>query len=180
MSQDELLLNNYGGEKTYDLTVKSASADGEIIFSHPQIQITSNSSHQIVPDWNNLENSPIKILIDNGNDGTIDDSIFVDNQTTGTKEKYNSNKPDKFQLHQNYPNPFNPTTTISFELPKQSHVILQVYDILGQKAATLINETKPAGSYKEEFDASSLSSGVYIYEIKANDFIQSKKMLLIK
>ncbi len=180
LSQDDLLLNNYGVNKTYDLTIKSASADGELIFIHPQIQLTSNSSHQIIPVWNDLNNSPIKILIDNGNDGTIDDSIFVDNQPTNVNEKYTANMPNKFQLHQNYPNPFNPTTTISFDLPEQSHVTLTVYNILGQKVATLINEVKQAGSYKETFDASSLSSGVYIYKLSAGKFTNSKKMILVK
>jgi hypothetical protein len=151
-----------------------------MIFNHPQIQITSNSSHQIIPAWNDLDNSPIKILIDNGNDGTIDDSMFVDNQPTNVNEKYTSTMPDKFRLHQNYPNPFNPTTTISFDLPEQSHVTLKVYNILGQEIATLINEVKQAGSYKETFDASSLSSGVYIYKLSAGTYTSSKKMILIK
>ena len=99
---------------------------------------------------------------------------------TNVNEKYTSTMPDKFRLHQNYPNPFNPTTTISFDLPEQSHVTLKVYNILGQEIATLINEVKQAGSYKETFDASSLSSGVYIYKLSAGTYTSSKKMILIK
>jgi hypothetical protein len=80
----------------------------------------------------------------------------------------------------NYPNPFNPTTKINYQLPKAGLVTLKVYDILGREVATLVNENQPAGSYSVPFDASKLSSGIYIYTIHANDFIQSKKMILTK
>jgi hypothetical protein len=180
LSQNDLLLNNYGRDKTYDLTVKTASEDGEMIFNHPQIQLGSNSSHQIIPVWDDLENSLVKILIDNGNDGTVDDSIFVDNQTTGTKEKYTSNKPNKFQLHQNYPNPFNPTTTINYTIPNSSLVKLKVYDILGREVETLVNERKSPGNYSVEFNASRLASGIYFYRMQAGDFVATKKLILMK
>ena len=86
----------------------------------------------------------------------------------------------KFSLSQNYPNPFNPTTTISYQLPEKSIVTLKVYDILGREIAELVNESKEAGNYKVTFDASNLSSGIYYYQIKAGNFVQSRKMLLIK
>ncbi|MBI1932431.1 MAG: T9SS type A sorting domain-containing protein [Ignavibacteriales bacterium] len=88
--------------------------------------------------------------------------------------------PFKFSLSQNYPNPFNPTTTISYQLPEKSIVTLKVYDILGREIAELVNETKDAGNHEATFDASNLSSGIYYYQIKAGDFVQSKKILLIK
>ena len=80
----------------------------------------------------------------------------------------------------NYPNPFNPTTSISYQLPKDGYVTLKVYDILGKEIATLVNENKTAGYYKVNFDASRLTSGVYIYKISSNNFSLSKKMLLTK
>jgi hypothetical protein len=88
--------------------------------------------------------------------------------------------PDDFILEQNYPNPFNPSTVISYQLPVSSDVTLKVYDILGNEIATLVDEHKPAGRYEVDFNASSLSSGVYFYQLKANNFIKTKKMILIK
>lgn len=80
----------------------------------------------------------------------------------------------------NYPNPFNPTTTINYQLPENGFVTIKVYDLLGKEIASLVNENKSAGYYKVEFNASKLTSGVYIYTINANNFIQSKKILLMK
>ena len=80
----------------------------------------------------------------------------------------------------NYPNPFNPTTTINYQLPENGFVTLRVYDLLGKEVATLVNENKSAGYYKVNFDASKLTSGVYIYTINAGNYIQSRKMLLTK
>ncbi|MDP2365502.1 MAG: T9SS type A sorting domain-containing protein, partial [Ignavibacteria bacterium] len=88
--------------------------------------------------------------------------------------------PTKFELYQNYPNPFNPTTTIKFDLPKDGLVKLEIFDILGRKITTLVNEQRTAGSYEQVFDASSLASGVYVYKLQAGDFINSKKMILVK
>ena len=87
--------------------------------------------------------------------------------------------PSKIKL-QNYPNPFNPTTVINFKLPEQSDVELKIYDVLGNEVATLINESKPAGSYEVEWNASDFPSGVYVYSLRAGTNIQIKKMLLLK
>ncbi len=80
----------------------------------------------------------------------------------------------------NYPNPFNPTTTINYQLPQAGFVTIKVYDMLGREVATLVNENQSAGYYKAGFDASRLTSGVYIYTISVNNYSQSKKMLLAK
>ncbi len=88
--------------------------------------------------------------------------------------------PKTYQLLQNYPNPFNPSTIISYQLPKQGFVSLNIYNILGQKVAQIVNEVQNAGSYQANFDASNLPSGLYIYQIKAGSFVQSKKMMLLK
>ncbi|MGE5436774.1 MAG: T9SS type A sorting domain-containing protein, partial [Syntrophothermus sp.] len=85
-----------------------------------------------------------------------------------------------FYLGQNYPNPFNPNTNIEFSVLTGGITTIKVYDILGEEKATILNEYKPAGSYMTSFDASNLSSGVYIYTIKSGNFKQSKKMLLMK
>ena len=85
-----------------------------------------------------------------------------------------------YALTQNYPNPFNPTTTISYNLPKSGLVNLVIYDVLGKEIKRLVSEYKHAGSYKINFDASALASGVYFYSLRANDFVSTKKMLLLK
>ncbi len=95
-------------------------------------------------------------------------------------EEIEGNVPTAYSLAQNYPNPFNPTTTINFTLPKSGMVTLKVYDILGQEVATLLNEVRNAGSFKVNFDASRLTSGMYIYTIKSGNFVATKKMMLVK
>ncbi|MCF8241762.1 MAG: lamin tail domain-containing protein [Melioribacteraceae bacterium] len=88
--------------------------------------------------------------------------------------------PEKYALFQNYPNPFNPTTTIKFAIPEAGLVTLKVYNILGQEVATLINKELDASFHVFEFDATQLSSGVYLYSIQAGSFFETKKMLLLK
>jgi len=86
----------------------------------------------------------------------------------------------EYELNQNYPNPFNPVTTIIYQIPEKGYVTLKVYDVLGNKVATLVNEEKPAGNYEVEWNALSLPSGIYFYQLRANNFIESKKMILLK
>jgi len=88
--------------------------------------------------------------------------------------------PQVFALQQNYPNPFNPATKIAFSVPSQMKVELVVYNILGQKVATLVNETLSAGGHEVSFDASRLASGMYLYRITAGQFTSVKKMMLLK
>jgi hypothetical protein len=85
-----------------------------------------------------------------------------------------------FSLSQNYPNPFNPITKISWQSPVRSHQSLKIYDVLGNEVATLVNEFRNAGSYEVDFNSSSLSSGIYFYKLQAGDFLQTKKMILLK
>lgn len=180
LDRNKLVFKNFGTAKSYNLQVRSANPTEAQEFNHGNISIADNSSHQIVPVWNKLEIEPVKILIDNGNDGTIDDSIFVSNEVTEVKDRYSSVIPEDYKLYQNYPNPFNPTTTIKFNLSKQSHITLKVYNILGQEVATLVNAVRQAGSYSIGFSASALPSGVYFYTLATDEFISTKKMIVIK
>ncbi|MCC5927102.1 MAG: T9SS type A sorting domain-containing protein [Bacteroidetes bacterium] len=91
-----------------------------------------------------------------------------------------SEHPDKAELHQNYPNPFNPTTQIRFSLPMESAVELDVYTVTGRHVANLVNEVRPAGTHQVTFDASDLASGVYMYRIRAGNFIENRKLTLIR
>ena len=101
------------------------------------------------------------------------------NMLTGTQNISNNN-PKKFSLEQNYPNPFNPNTKIQFSIAKTSLAKLKIYDILGREMVTLVNEVKAPGVYVVDFNGSHLASGVYYYRLEAGDFVNVKKMLLIK
>ncbi len=112
---------------------------------------------------------------DIGADEFIGIPVGVEDETT---------LPTEFALEQNYPNPFNPSTKISWQLPVGSQQTLKIYDILGNEIATIVDEFKPAGRYEVEFNAASaaggLPSGVYFYQLRAGEFVQTKKMLLLK
>ncbi len=92
----------------------------------------------------------------------------------------NSQRENGFILEQNYPNPFNPTTTISYHISQPGLVNLKIYDMLGREVTVLVDAEKPAGRYSIEFDGSKLASGIYIYQLRVNDYLTSKKMLLLK
>jgi hypothetical protein len=88
--------------------------------------------------------------------------------------------PTVYSLSQNYPNPFNPVTTIEYTLPKDSYVSLVVYNVIGQRVATLVDEVKPAGYYAVKFDGTSMASGLYFYRLEAGKQTFLKKLLLVK
>ncbi len=109
-------------------------------------------------------------------DGTFDYSDIIEVTVVA---------PTIFSLEQNYPNPFNPSTKIKFEIPGQARndnrlVTLKVYDVLGNEVAILVNEQKQAGIYEVEFDGTELPSGIYLYQLKAGNFVETKKMILLK
>ena len=91
-----------------------------------------------------------------------------------------NDKPQDFVLMQVYPNPFNPSTTICYELPARGNVTLRVYNLLGQEVAKLVNKEQDPGTYRVQFDGTDLASGVYFYRMRAGDFLDTKKLLLLK
>jgi len=95
-------------------------------------------------------------------------------------EHAQNNIPDQFELQQNYPNPFNPTTQISYNIPKESFVSLKIYNLMGQEVATLVSGNQTAGMHNVLFEASHLSSGVYMYRLQAGTSVDVKRMLLLK
>ena len=106
---------------------------------------------------------------------------FYDNYTPELVNiNYEPPLPEFYYLSQNYPNPFNPTTFINYELPINGFVSLKVFDVLGRDVATLVNEEKSAGEYQVEFSSENLSSGVYFYQLISGNYIETKRMLLIK
>lgn len=88
--------------------------------------------------------------------------------------------PQKFMLHPNYPNPFNPITVIRYELPTNNRVSLSVYDLMGRRIATLVDERQQAGVHEVSWDASGVASGMYIYKLQSDELVQTRKMMLIK
>ena len=111
-------------------------------------------------------------------------SVTIYYKTTSVNENTNFT-PIEFKLEQNYPNPFNPSTSIQYTISSKQFVSLKVYDVLGNEVATLVNEEKPAGTYEVEFSVGinsilSLTSGVYLYTLRAGSFVETKKMLILK
>ena len=104
------------------------------------------------------------------------DSAFPTNTATDDAPPL----PTEFALHGNFPNPFNPTTTISYDLPRAADATLTVFDVLGRQVSLLASGAKPAGSYEFSFDARGLTSGVYFYRIQAGDYVETKRMVIVK
>ena len=152
------------------------------------------------PQWLTFTNSKTEILSLKSREAatasftfSVDKSAPVNKQQTlnftissPTGEKWTKeitiqvSAPEKFELFQNYPNPFNPTTTIEYALPKTGNVSLKIYDAIGKEVTTLVNEVQEAGYYSAKFDASKLSSGMYIYKLTSDKFKEVKKMMLMK
>jgi hypothetical protein len=138
-------------------------------------------------DLSNYKTSPILIrfrLRDNGDgyryDGwDIDDVELKDLNPTNLNEITNK-IPSEFSLQQNYPNPFNPSTKVKYEIPERSFVTLKVYDVLGKEVATLVNDEKPAGVFEFEFNGAGLTSGIYFYKLQVGDFVETRKMVLLR
>jgi hypothetical protein len=107
------------------------------------------------------------------------DSIEYGTQITAVDNE-SLDKLECYILYQNFPNPFNPSTNIDYVLPHPGYVTIKVYDVLGNEVATLVNEEKPAGYYEVDFDGRSFASGIYFYVLRSGNFIESRKMLLLK
>ena len=95
-------------------------------------------------------------------------------------DQQENKQPPGYILHQNYPNPFNPTTTITFELPKESFVQIEMFNVIGERVATLVQERRTTGYYSVVFNASFFSSGIYFFKMTAGNFIAIKKSVLMK
>ena len=119
---------------------------------------------------------------DSQNKWSIWSDVYKTSKTINTTSSNDRNEEQitEFQLSQNYPNPFNPKTVIKYQLPRESKVVIKIYDILGSEVIELLNDKKEAGIYEVELNAENLSSGTYIYRIVAESFVGTKKMILIK
>lgn len=192
----EVKLANAGIAKQYGLRLSQSDAAGEMVFNHQNIDLPADAAHQVVPVWDDLS-QPATIYIDFGNDGTIDDSVTVQNQVTSiddgaTGQADEVGIPERFILAQNYPNPFNPQTTIRFAIPAgyDGAVELAIFDVMGKRIRNLViasgESHLPAGWQEFVWDGRDdagnlLASGVYFYRLAAGKrFVQTRKMLLVR
>jgi hypothetical protein len=158
----------------------------EVTFDQSNVFRYNNLSYQV--NTTGIGNKSVFLRLkveDNFNPDYSLSQIYSDNdilekRSIKTINFTGSETPVTYDLAQNFPNPFNPSTTIRYQLPKDGVVTIKIYDILGSEVATMVNEEKTAGKYEVNFNASSLASGVYIYKIQAGDFVNSKKMILLK
>lgn len=152
------------------------NSNGELLWIMPLIE-----------QWQQVDNT-----VTIAEDGTLylglhDVSVFPGHQRTliairdtSTSDIQETGDFFKYKLSQNYPNPFNPLTTIKYEIPERSFVSIKIYDVLGNAIATLVDEEKPAGSYEVLFNGRELSSGIYFYTLTSGNFMNTKKLILLK
>jgi hypothetical protein len=148
---EHLINSGYGASSIYVLDI-DGDGDQEII-----------SSTIVGGPWNFLD------LI-----------IWYENLTVTGIESDSKTIPNQFALNQNYPNPFNPTTTIEFSFPQSGFVALKIYNIFGEEVATLVSEKLNAGKYRYDWDAGTLASGIYLYRIQAENYVEVRKMVLMR
>jgi photosystem II stability/assembly factor-like uncharacterized protein len=146
---------------------------------------TSNSGN----DWREQESSTTNHLnqlffIDESTGWAVGDNGTILHTATGGVVSVNEGQvklvPLVYQLSNNFPNPFNPTTKFNYSIPQSLTVIIKIFDILGNEIETLVNNEKPAGTYEVAWNAEGLTSGIYFYQLKAGDYVETKKMMLIK
>jgi hypothetical protein len=147
----------------------SVIANGGAVLTGNSNKITGTVGQSLIGNMSNQSNLIKSGFWEQAN-GLITDVEVLDDKTL----------PKVFKLYQNYPNPFNPSTTIQFALPKESFTKLEIFNSLGEKVTTLVSETLPSGLYEYKWDADKYSSGVYFYRIISDNFVQTKKLLLIK
>lgn len=171
-------LAQYHGPANWDLYF---SSNGGLTWETIALNLPET---QLTYDWTvpNIETNSgrIKVIQDN-NVGTDYEDSSGDYITSTTTETYEAEViVYTFKLFDAYPNPFNPSTKIKFTIPQSGFTSLKVYDLLGNKVATLVNEYKTVGEYEVEFEGSELTSGIYFYKLQSGSFVFIKKMVLMK
>jgi hypothetical protein len=199
--------NEFGiaGDATNQLPVELTAFEGtykngEVHLSWRTASELNNAGFEVERSLDRETFTQVGFVRGNGTTTEAQSYTFVDRSTFNAEKVYyrlkqvdfdgqfeyssivevNVTMPTKFALMQNYPNPFNPTTNIAYELPVAAKVVLKVYDVLGREVATLINQEQAAGRYVQPFNASALSSGIYFYRLQAGNFVETKKMMLVK
>ena len=172
----------------YDIYAQRITAAGNVQWTANGVAISTAGEDQYVPVLVGDKYGGAIITWEDYRDGGFNSDIYAQNVShlgiLGVANPISGDQsnemPSKFSLGQNYPNPFNPSTIIPYQIPSRSHVILKVYNILGQEVTTLINSEMKAGSYAVRWDAGNVPSGLYIYTLTAGTFSESRKLILIK
>jgi hypothetical protein len=167
-------IHNYG--------ISNSITINEAALNSTQTEVTlKTSAHKENVDYTVSVNNVIDIA---GNRISSSDNAANYELTTGVTSTNDGNSlsgaPAKFELNQNYPNPFNPTTRIKYTIAQPTNVTIKIYDMLGAEVMTLVNQQHVPGYYEVSFNGSNLASGTYIYQIRTNNFVETKKMMLIK
>jgi hypothetical protein len=154
----------------------------EILIDHNLLTSISKPPYQVQYYTKSLSSGEhlIEAIAYDTSGNTAKDAANVIMPLSTSVEKTSKKISNNYILDQNYPNPFNPTTSINYQLPITGHVTLKVYDILGREIATLVNKTLSKGSHNVNWNATNLTSGVYFYQLRAGNYISTKKMLLLK
>lgn len=176
----------------FKVEIVGGPRDGELVYisydwEHPPILeydpplvIEEGQGLKLITTYNNWTDRTLKFGLRSDDEMMILFGSYYLKIATGVKENALFNQPDHFRLEQNYPNPFNPQTTISYKLPKKTHVNLSIYDITGRLVDELVNETKSGGSHQITWYPNGAPSGMYIVRIKADHFQSMRKMLFLK
>ncbi len=203
VSNDALSSANVGIKYEAGVPVELTNFAANVVDAGIELKWTTatevnNKGFEILRSTDNVNFNTIGFIDGYGTTTEVKNYSFVDANVTGGSYIYKLKQvdyngtfeysdavevtfaPENFELSQNYPNPFNPSTTISFTVPENVDVKLDVYNTIGQKVTTLVNSVKEAGKYDVKFDASELTSGIYFYVITAGDFKATRKMMLIK
>ena len=172
-------------DSTWDLGIKieqTVNSSPQFFTMLVEIKVSYAAGDTIIKLFNdsqvqeytlNLPSEPLSITFD-PNNWILEDVLSI------VSEVAEENYPSEFFLSQNYPNPFNPITKIKYSIPQSTHVSIKIFNTVGKEIGTLVNEEKPAGDYEIEFAAENFSSGVYFYQLKAGEFVKTRKMILLK
>jgi len=156
------------------------SPSGKSFSINPNETISIVQSIDIETNWD-ADSLSVVVFVQSSGLKTVYQSETIKYSDLVVSNDDNANQiAEEFILEQNYPNPFNPSSTIKFSIPTSEFVTLKVFDILGNEVAALVNENKLSGTYEVLFSAARLSGGVYFYQLKAGEFLQTKKMILMK
>jgi hypothetical protein len=177
---------NYKVELVDDQTGEILGTFDDVTFDSENILTYTNLAYEVNTQGIGNRTCRLRLIVDDDLDFNYALVTGYDNEGSIGKRGFvqrtlnNIEVIETYDLAQNYPNPFNPSTIIKYQIPEDGVVTLKIFDILGKEVKTLVNELKSVGKYELNFDASNLASGVYIYRIKVNDFVSSKKMMLLK
>ena len=162
---------------------KIANINGDSFTLNTNQNISKSVQFTLNNGWNSDSLNIIAYIQSSSSKKVYQSESISFSQLTLTDVNNEINLPQDFSLEQNYPNPFNPVTLIEYSIPlrdENTNVTLKVYDILGKEIGILVNQKQTPGNYKIEFDASNLSNGVYLYQLKSGSFIKTKKMIVLK